>query len=178
MKNSGSLWAVGGMVALFAGRRVMGLSMFARGLSLLEQGWRKAHPEFQGTFAERWKIAEQFYDRTHQHKTNRTMHMVGIPFITLGALGLLTLKPYRPAWAAAAGSFAVGWGLNIAGHVFYEKNRPAFEEDPLSFFAGPAWDVAQLFKGKKAADASPEPTVVEAPPVSTTSVSGAQPTMN
>lgn len=173
--NSGSMFAVGGMVALFAGRRAMGLGLFSQGLSVLERGWRKAHPEFQGTFAERWKLAEQFYDKTHQHKTNRMLHMVGIPFIVGGAVGLLTLKPYRPAWGVAAGSFAVGWGLNIAGHMFFEKNRPAFEEDPLSFFAGPAWDVRQLFTKKKGAttnDAETASTGTTAPS------SEAQPAVN
>lgn len=152
--NSGSMFAVGGMLALFAGRRAMGLGLFAQGLSVLERGWRKAHPEFTGTFGERWKLAEQFYDKTHQNKTNRMLHMVGIPFIVGGAVGLLTLKPYRPAWATAAGSFAIGWTLNIAGHMFFEQNRPAFEADPLSFFAGPAWDVRQLFTKKSTSDSS------------------------
>lgn len=173
--NSGSMMAVGGMVALFAGRRAMGLGLFAQGLSVLERGWRKAHPEFTGTFGERWKLAEQFYERTHQNRTNRVLHMVGIPFIVGGALGLLTLKPYRPAWGTAAGSFAVGWALNIAGHMFFEKNRPAFEEDPLSFFAGPAWDVRQLFFKKKATDeASATPSTVNPPIVNLE----AQPTVN
>ena len=48
------------------------------------------------------------------------------------------------AWGVAAGSFAFGWGLNIVGHQFFEKNAPAFKDDPLSFIAGPVWDLQQL----------------------------------
>jgi hypothetical protein len=147
--KSGTRWAVSGMGALFAGRKVAALGMFAKGLMALEEHWRQNHPDFDGGFAERWDEATKFYAATHTNKVNRWLHMAGIPLITAGAAGLLTLKPYRTAWSVAAGSFAVGWGLNIAGHMFFEKNQPAFKDDPLSFIAGPMWDLQQLFDKKK-----------------------------
>jgi hypothetical protein len=151
--KSGSRWAVLGMAALLTGRRIPALGMFARGLALIEQHWRDNHPEFKGGFKERWDEAAKFYAATHEHPVNRYMHMAGIPLIVGGAVGLLTAKPFRPTWGVSAGAFAVGWGLNIAGHVFFEKNRPAFEQDPLSFFAGPVWDIQQLFNKNKGAQA-------------------------
>jgi len=152
-EKSGSAWAVSGMVALLSGRKMTGLGMFARGLAVLEQGWRAKHPDFNGGFAERWEAATEFYEATHRNKVNRVLHMTGIPLIVGGAAGLLAFKPYRPAWTVAAGSFAVGWGLNILGHAVFEKNAPAFKDDPLSFLAGPVWDLQQLFgKKKKAAE--------------------------
>ncbi len=148
-EKSGSAWAVSGMVALLAGRKVAGLGMFARGLAVLEQGWRDRHPNFEGGLAERWEAATEFYEATHRNKTNRWLHMAGIPFIVAGATGLFAFKPYRPAWGVSAGSFAFGWGLNILGHVAFERNAPAFKDDPLSFLAGPVWDLQQL-RGRRA----------------------------
>ena len=34
--------------------------------------------------------------------------------------------------------------MNIVGHAVFEKNRPAFADDPLSFLAGPVWDLGQV----------------------------------
>ncbi len=96
-EKSGSAWAISGMVALMSGRKMAGLGMFARGLAVLEQGWRAKHPNFEGGLAERWEAATSFYEATHRNKTNRTLHMVGIPFIVGGAAGLLAFKPFRPA---------------------------------------------------------------------------------
>ena len=53
----------------------------------------------------------------------------------------------------------MGWAFNIVGHAVYEKNAPAFADDPLSFIAGPAWDLQQMLAkwGGKADVASPAP---------------------
>lgn len=156
-EKSGSAWAVSGMVALLTGRKLAGLGMFARGLAVLEQGWRAKHPNFEGGLSERWEAATEFYESTHRNPVNRWLHMAGIPLIVGGAAGLLALKPFRPAWGVAAGSFAVGWGLNIVGHQFFEKNAPAFKDDPLSFIAGPVWDLQQ-FAGIGKKKKTPEAT--------------------
>ena len=141
----------GGMVALLGGRKVVGLGMFGRGAYALEQHWRAAHPEFQGNLADRWNKAIEFYESTHKDDTNRKLHIVGIPMIVGGAAGLLIFSPYRPAWFVSAGTFTAGWVLNFIGHGIFEKNAPAFADDPLSFIAGPVWDFQQIFgKGKKA----------------------------
>jgi uncharacterized membrane protein YGL010W len=47
--------------------------------------------------------------------------------------------------------------LNIVGHACFERRAPAFSDDPLSFVAGPVWDLQQLsarFRGAEP-DAAP-----------------------
>lgn len=141
---------VGGMAALLGGQKVVALSMFGRGLKGLEDCWREAHPNFNGGLKERWEEAVEFYEATHRNPTNRKLHMVGIPMIVGGAAGLLIFNPYRPLWFISASGFAAGWVLNIVGHAGYEKNAPAFADDPLSFLAGPVWDLQNMKAGKKA----------------------------
>jgi uncharacterized membrane protein YGL010W len=47
--------------------------------------------------------------------------------------------------------------LNFIGHGKYEKNAPAFADDPLSFIAGPVWDFQQILRkdGASAVTTSP-----------------------
>jgi hypothetical protein len=134
----------GGMAALLGGNKLLGAGLFMRGVAGLEANWRARRPRFEGGLPERWRCAARFYEQTHRHPVNRALHMAGIPMIVGGAVGLLTMPSYSPPWALAAGSFATGWALNIVGHAVFEKRRPAFAEDPLSFIAGPIWDLQQL----------------------------------
>lgn len=143
-KDRGLLLVGTGMAALMAGSKVVGLSLFAKGVADIETAWREAHPEFQGGLKERWAEAVTFYESTHRDPTNRALHMVGIPLILGGTIGLVAAPSYTPPWWVAAGAFGAGWALNIVGHAKYEKNRPAFADDPLSFIAGPVWDLQQM----------------------------------
>jgi len=155
-KDRGLLLVGGGMAALLAGGKVTGLVLFARGVADIEAAWRQARPGFSGGFKARWGEAVTFYEATHRHPTNRALHRVGIPLILGGAVGLVVSPSYSPPWWASAGSFATGWALNLVGHAVFEKNRPAFADDPLSFVAGPVWDLRQWqarFGGAKAAPA-------------------------
>ncbi len=138
--------AAGGMVALMLGRKATALALFASGARGLERTWREKHPDFKGGWKERWQHAITFYEETHQEPTNRLLHQIGIPMIVGGAVGLLAMPAYTPPWWASLGSWTVGWGLNFVGHGVYEKNAPAFQDDPLSFLAGPIWDLQQLRK--------------------------------
>jgi len=140
-KQRSVAYAVGGMASLLVGQKVGGLMMFAKGWKGIEEEWRKANPDFDGDFSARWDRAISFYEDTHSEPTNRKLHMIGIPMIVGGAAGLLLFRPFRPFWFASASSFATGWGLNIIGHAFFEGNAPAFADDPLSFIAGPVWDL-------------------------------------
>jgi hypothetical protein len=142
-KSRNLLLTGGGMLALLAGRKAEAVAMLAKGVQGVEQQWREKHPDFNGNFMERWRLAEAFYAETHQNPTNRVLHVVGIPVIVAGTAGLLAFRPYRPLWFASAGAFAGGWALNFVGHAFYEKNAPAFADDPLAFVAGPVWDLRQ-----------------------------------
>ena len=141
-KDTGML--VGGMAALLGGNRLLGLSLFGRGVWRTEKRWRAAHPNFKGDFKARWQMALEHYDRTHQDPLNRSLHLVGIPMIAGGAIGLILSAPPRPLWLLSATSFSFGWLLNIVGHAAFEKGAPAFADDPLSFVAGPVWDLRQL----------------------------------
>lgn len=143
-KQIASAELVGGMALLLLGRKRQGLSLFGHGMYALEQEYRAARPELEPGLPSRWREAVSFYNATHQNETNRQLHRWGIPVIVVGALGLLLAKPYGKPWLLSALAFAGGWGLNILGHSKYEKNAPAFTEDPLSFIAGPAWDLKQL----------------------------------
>jgi hypothetical protein len=164
----------GGMLALVFGQKKSALGMFGAGVWGLEQQWRARHPEFVGGRRERWAQAVKFYEATHGHPVNRWLHIVGIPMIVGGAAGLLAFKPYRPLWFASAGSFTAGWALNFVGHGVFEKKAPAFKDDPLSFIAGPAWDLQQVFgqqvwgrirKSRATEDSTASNTTSEAPEV-------------
>jgi|GEM_PF-786325 len=145
-RKEGMKWAVAGMATLLTGQKTSSLTMFARGVALLERSWRERNPDFKGGFKERVAESVRFYEENHRHSTNRKLHQIGIPMIVGGAAGLLIAPAFRPVWLASAGAFAVGWGLNIVGHAGFEKNRPAFSADPLSFITGPLWDVKQTLE--------------------------------
>ncbi len=160
-----TLKLVGGMGLLLTGQKIPALASFGAGLASLEREWRAKHPEVEDTFEARWQAALDFYHQTHQDGINRKLHLAGIPLIVGGAAGLLLGGPFRPLWLGSAAAFAAGWALNIAGHALFEKNAPAFTQDPLSFIAGPAWDLKQMFGiGAKSGTAG-QAVPVEAAPV-------------
>ena len=158
-----ALLAGGGMAMLLTGSKLAALSMFARGAFGLERRWREQHPDVPRTWEARWAEAVRFYEQTHQHPTNRTLHRIGIPMIVGGLGALLVGRPFRPLWTLGALSFSAGWALNFIGHGFYERRAPAFQDDPLSFLAGPVWDWKQM-RGAKV--------------VPVTKTDGASPAMN
>lgn len=143
-RTRGVAFTVGGMGTLLAGGKLSALTMTAKGLKDIEAEWRARHPDFQGGVWLRWQEAVDFYEATHKDPTNRRLHIIGIPLILGGALGLLVFPRYTPPWAFAAASFTGGWALNIVGHAVFEKNAPAFADDPLSFVAGPVFDAVQI----------------------------------
>lgn len=149
-KKVGTAEVIGGMALVLLGHRNKGLAMFGHGFYNLEQEYRKANPELEPGLKARWQASVNYYEETHRDETNRNLHRLGIPVIVGGAVGLLTLKPYQKPWFVAALAFALGWVSNIVGHGMYEKNRPAFTEDPLSFIAGPVWDWKQMVARQKA----------------------------
>lgn len=159
-KNKNLALAVGGMAALLTGQKLAAISMFGTGLAGLEKAWREAHPDFHGSLEERWNESVKFYEQTHSEPTNRTLHVIGIPMIVGGAVGLLLWSPFRPLWFIAAGSFTAGWVLNFIGHGLYEKKKPAFADDPLAFLAGPAWDFTQMLAKRKGKAREPSAPVV------------------
>lgn len=150
-KQIGTAEVIAGMGLVMLGHKAKGLALFGHGIHGLEQAYRYSHPHLAPGLKARWQESVTFYDATHQDETNRTLHRWGIPVILGGALGLLAARPYRLPWVLAAVAFGGGWVLNILGHGKYERNRPAFTEDPLSFIAGPVWDVKQWLAQARAA---------------------------
>jgi hypothetical protein len=143
--------AVAGMGALCLGFKRSALSLFSLGLRTLELDWRRRHSEFRGGTGARWQAALEFYRETHQNPSNRTLHVVGIPLIVGGAVGLFVSRPLHPisggVWLGSLGAFGVGWALNLVGHAVHERRAPAFSEDGLSFIAGPVWELQELMRG-------------------------------
>lgn len=141
---------VGGTGALVTGQRGPAIALFVEAMRGLEERWRAEHPEFSGGLRERWRLAAQAYDESHQDPTNRALHIVGIPMIAAGTAGLLLARPVSPItapiWWGSLGVFTTGWALNFVGHGWFEKNAPAFADDPLSFVVGPVWDLKQIAK--------------------------------
>lgn len=162
MAGSDTAKLVGGMGLLLMGRKASALALFGSGMASLEKKWRERHPEVPEGLEARWKAAQDFYEKTHKDRTNRVLHIAGIPLIVGGAAGLLLSTPFRPTWLGSAAAFAAGWALNIAGHAVFEKNAPAFTEDPLSFVAGPVWDVQQLLGKGPSAEAPARSETVSA----------------
>jgi hypothetical protein len=146
--------SVAGMTALAAGFKLTALSLFGAGVRLLEKDWRARHPDFTGDASARWQESLSFYRETHQHPTNRTLHLIGIPLIAVGAAGLFASRPLSPVtgglWAGSLGAFAAGWALNLVGHAAFEKRAPAFSDDGLSFIAGPVWDIQVMLGSRNA----------------------------
>lgn len=140
-RRRGVLLTVAGGATLLGGGKLTALALVDSGLRDLEAAWRERHPEFTGGLRERWQRATEFYEATHKDPTNRKLHIVGIPIIVSGTLGMLVWPRFTPPWVLSAAGFTFGWGLNIVGHALYEKNAPAFADDPLSFLAGPIWDL-------------------------------------
>ncbi len=135
---------VGGMVLVMLGRKAEGLTLFAKGIYDLEKIYKEKHPDLEPGFDKRWEKAVEFYEETHKDDTNRVLHKWGIPLIVGGTVGLVATKPYKKSWLVSASLFGIGWAMNIVGHAKYENKKPAFTDDPLSFIAGPVWDIQQL----------------------------------
>ncbi len=134
----GRLLTAGGTAALLLGRKISAAAFLQRGLRDLEAEWRAAHPDFQGGWRERWRLAIDHYEATHTDPTDRKLHLVGVPVVIGGTTGLLLWPSYTPPWFLSAGLFGVGVALNMAGRGL------AVDDDPLSYVAGPVADLASL----------------------------------
>lgn len=55
------------------------------------------------------------------------------------------IAAHVPAWLVVAVAI-VGWTVQLAGHVIYEKNRPSFSKNLLHALVGPLFFVAALFE--------------------------------
>lgn len=77
--------------------------------------------------AARFAEKRRYYRSQHTSRGIRATHLVGIPAIVL-SLPLLLVRP-----KLGLKLFCAGWGLQIFGHVVYEKNSPALRNGPVSY---------------------------------------------
>jgi hypothetical protein len=83
-----------------------------------------------GSFADFWP----YYLSQHEHPTNRRLHFTGTSCsLACLALGVFVSRRFLLAMPLA------GYGFAWAGHLFFEKNRPATFEYPL-------WSLAADFR--------------------------------
>jgi hypothetical protein len=73
-----------------------------------------------------------FYLSEHRNRSCRRLHFVGS---SLGLACVLIAIVTRNGWFIAL-AFVVGYAMAWAGHVLFEKNRPATFQYPLYSFAG------------------------------------------
>ncbi|MSR00625.1 MAG: DUF962 domain-containing protein [Gammaproteobacteria bacterium] len=85
-----------------------------------------------------------FYLTEHTHRTSRRLHVVG----TLGAFvqGLSAILWTQP-WLAITAIFSA-YSFAWAGHIFFEKNRPASFKHPFYSLCGDLALVRDVLAGK------------------------------
>lgn len=52
--------------------------------------------------------------------------------------------------------FLIGWAFQLIGHIYYEKNAPAFISNLRHFYLGPRWLINQLFNEYRIDGAAPK----------------------
>jgi uncharacterized membrane protein YGL010W len=77
------------------------------------------------------------YAKEHTQLGTKLTHMVGIPMIVASIPTAVVNPP------AAGGLFVGGWALQYIGHYVFEKNKPAFYNDPYYLLVGPIWVAAE-----------------------------------
>jgi hypothetical protein len=80
-------------------------------------------PPASASYAE--KMA--YYRAQHTTTGVRATHLVGVPGAAI-SIPLLLAKP-----RVGLALFAASWALQVAGHLVFEKNRPALAKGPLSY---------------------------------------------
>lgn len=139
--------ALAGVAGLVLGAGPLAAVPFGLAMRRLEARYR-ARTGFDGPFDQRLARSLVYYEGTHAHPVNRALHVLGNPVIVASTLGLGVSSPFLPwTWPVYVPSlvgFTGGWAANLVGHFVFEKNRPAFEDDPLSFLSGPVWEIGLL----------------------------------
>jgi len=85
-----------------------------------------------------------FYLSEHRHPVCRRLHFVGSALVlAVIAVAILARNPW---WLVAAP--IAGYGFAWAGHLFFEKNRPATFSHPFYSLIGDWVMFAQILRGK------------------------------
>jgi uncharacterized membrane protein YGL010W len=83
------------------------------------------------------------YSRSHQHPVNRLCHTFGIPTILVSVVIFLVGFFFHRLWPYALALFALGWILQLVGHMF-EGKPPEFFSDWRFLFVGVRWWWAKI----------------------------------
>lgn len=73
-----------------------------------------------------------FYLSEHANPTCRRLHFIGSTLVLLIVVVAILRRDARWLWLAPVAGYGFAW----AGHVFFEKNRPATFTHPLYSFVG------------------------------------------
>ena len=85
------------------------------------------------------------YDKAHNHKLNRALHMLAIP-VGFSSLVVVWFHPVIALLLIPA-AFALAW----LGHLI-EGNQPAFLSNPAHIFVAPVWVLRRVFGSAKSPD--------------------------
>ena len=85
-----------------------------------------------------------YYLGEHRNPTCRRLHFIGSTLVIVVLLLALLSRDARWLWLAPV----VGYGFAWAGHVCYEKNRPATFKHPLYSLAGDWVMYWQMLRGQ------------------------------
>jgi uncharacterized membrane protein YGL010W len=92
----------------------------------------------------------QYYRSQHTTVGVRATHLVGIPGVAF-SIPVLVARP-----RVGLPTFAVSWALQIVGHKFFEKNKPALTKGFLTYqFCGLAFwceEMVNLVGGRPLVD--------------------------
>jgi hypothetical protein len=94
------------------------------------------------TFAEFYP----FYLSEHRDPTCRRLHFVGTSLVVLATLYVLATGSWTLLWVIPV----LGYGFAWAGHLFFEKNRPATFRHPLYSLMGDFKMFGQILTGRLA----------------------------
>src|SRR5207237_5166162 len=86
------------------------------------------------------------YSSSHQHPVNRACHTFGIPTILFSLLLFVASIVFHRLWPYAAILFALGWILQLIGHLF-EGKAPEFFHNWRYLFVGVGWWWSQIRGG-------------------------------
>ena len=84
------------------------------------------------------------YLRAHQNRTNRRLHFLGTSLVILLAAWILA----SGAWSWLLVLPVAGYGFAWAGHLFFERNRPATFTHPLYSLMGDFRMYVDLWTGR------------------------------
>ena len=137
-------FTAGAAGALVLGRKAMAFGLMAQAARDYEAALLADDPERSGKLRDRLESALERYQARHTHPATRIVHVVSLPLLAGGAVGMLASRPLFPLWNVAVGAFGVGCAMNLGTQVILEDAPLLVGGDPLALTVGPIWDLFHL----------------------------------